>query len=82
MNAIGETGLQVYLFGPSVSICFFTENWKPTSFLTKFFENYKRNQHTLLLLDIKVREISEENILKGRKIYDDPRYMTINQAIE
>ena len=27
MSAVGITGLQVYLFGPSISIPFFTENW-------------------------------------------------------
>lgn len=37
--------------------------------------------HTLCLLDIKVKEQSEENLLKGRKIYEPPRYMSANQAI-
>ena len=32
MNAVGITGLQVYTFGPSVSVCFFTDNWRPFSF--------------------------------------------------
>lgn len=78
MNAVGITGLQVYLFGPSISVPFFTDNWKPMSFLYKLLENQKRDLHTLLLLDIKVKEISEENIIKGKKIYEPPRYMTIN----
>lgn len=37
--------------------------------------------HTLCLLDIKVKEQSEENLLKGKKIYEPPRYMSANQAI-
>jgi diphthine synthase len=32
--------------------------------------------------DIKVKEQSEENMLRGRKIYEPPRYMTIAQCIE
>eukprot|EP00494_Astrolonche_serrata_P004543 UN04556 len=34
-----------------------------------------------LLLDIKVKEISEENLIKGLEIYDPPRYMTIKEAL-
>jgi len=33
------------------------------------------NLHTLVLLDIRVKEISNENIKKGRKIYEEPRFM-------
>lgn len=42
MNAVGVTGLQVYLFGPSVSIPFFTDNWRPVSFLSKIAQNYNQ----------------------------------------
>jgi diphthine synthase len=35
----------------------------------------------LLLLDIKVREQSEENILKGKKIYEPARFMSAKEAI-
>nr|KAF6290519.1 diphthamide biosynthesis 5 [Myotis myotis] len=38
--------------------------------------------HTLCLLDIKVKEQSLENLIKGRKIYEPPRYMTVNQAAQ
>jgi len=38
--------------------------------------------HTLLLLDIKVKEQSIENMARGRLIYEEPRFMTINQCIE
>ena len=38
--------------------------------------------HTLCLLDIKVKEQSEENMARGRKIYEPPRFMTVNQALE
>jgi diphthine synthase len=33
------------------------------------------NLHTLVLLDIRVKEISNENIAKGKKVYEDPRFM-------
>ena len=31
---------------------------------------------------IEVKEISEENLAKGKKIYEKPRFMTVNQALE
>jgi len=37
--------------------------------------------HTLVLLDIKVREQSDENMARGRKIYEPPRYMSPATAI-
>lgn len=81
LNAIGIAGLQLYNYGPTVSIPFFTENWKPTSFYDKIATNQKRGLHTLCLLDIKIREISEENLLRGKKIYEPPRYMMVKEAI-
>jgi hypothetical protein len=32
MNAVGACGLQLYRFGEAVSICFFTDTWRPDSF--------------------------------------------------
>lgn len=99
MNAIGACGLALYNFGQSVSLVFFTETWKPDSFYDRVKENTDIGLHTLLLLDIKVKEPSEENLarlvistcrtlqlltgisLRGRKIYEPPRYMSIPQAV-
>lgn len=81
MNAVGATGLQLYNFGQAISIPFWTENWKPDSWLAKIEENYKLGLHTLVLLDIKVKEQSEENLLRGRKIYEPPRYMSPTVAL-
>jgi diphthine synthase len=36
--------------------------------------------HTLVLLDIKVKEQSLENMAKGRRIFEPPRYMTVAQC--
>jgi len=82
MNAIGACGLQLYHFGETITIPFFTANWRPDSFYVRIKDNLTRGQHTLCLLDIKVKEQSEENLLRGRKIYEPPRFMTINQALE
>ncbi|EAN33872.1 diphthine synthase [Theileria parva strain Muguga] len=82
MNSVGITGLQLYRFGETVSIPFFEENWKPFSFYDKIMQNYNNNLHTLCLLDIKVRERSVENIMKNKLIFEEPRFMSINKAIE
>ena len=82
LNSIGITGLSLYRFGETVSIPFFTEKWRPYSFYDKICVNYKNDLHTLVLLDIKVKEISEENLARGKKIYEKPRFMTVNQALE
>ena len=45
-------------------------------------ENRKIGLHTLLLLDIKVKEQSIENMARGRLIYEPPRYMDIATAAQ
>ncbi|KAG8928998.1 diphthine synthase, partial [Tulasnella sp. 418] len=62
MNAIGACGLQLYNFGQTVSIPFWTEKWRPVSWLGRIRENFELGLHTLVLLDIKVKEQSEENL--------------------
>ncbi|CAK5281883.1 unnamed protein product, partial [Mycena citricolor] len=62
MNAIGASGLQLYQFGQTVSLVFFTETWKPDSFYDRIEENAKLGLHTLVLLDIKVKEQSDYNL--------------------
>ncbi|ODV64437.1 diphthine synthase [Ascoidea rubescens DSM 1968] len=80
MNAVGACGLQLYKFGQTISMVFFTETWKPDSWYDKIMENRKIGLHTLILLDIKVKEQSIENLARGRKIYEPPRYMNISTA--
>ncbi|KAH6577237.1 hypothetical protein BASA50_006535 [Batrachochytrium salamandrivorans] len=82
MNAIGCCGLQLYSYGQTISVVFFTDSWRPDSFYDKVKQNRDLGLHTLCLLDIKVKEQSIQNMARGRKIYEDPRYMTVNQAIE
>ncbi|GAX78495.1 hypothetical protein CEUSTIGMA_g5934.t1 [Chlamydomonas eustigma] len=82
MNAVGASGLQLYRFGEAVSIVFFTETWRPTSFYDKIAANRKLGLHTLCLLDIKVKEPNFEMLARGKTVYEPPRYMTVNTAIE
>ncbi|KAH3666067.1 hypothetical protein OGAPHI_004256 [Ogataea philodendri] len=77
MNAVGACGLQLYTFGQTVSIVFFTENWRPDSFYDKVMENRRIGLHTLLLLDIKVKEPNINELMKGRVVYEPPRYMSV-----
>ncbi|GKT37270.1 Diphthine methyl ester synthase [Aduncisulcus paluster] len=80
INAIGSTGLEVYRFGHVVSIVFFDEGWKPSSFYKRIKENKSRGLHTLCLLDIKTRERTIEAMMKGLDIFQPPRFMTVDVA--
>ncbi|KAL5334648.1 tetrapyrrole methylase [Aspergillus crustosus] len=80
MSGIGCTGLQLYNFGQTVSMVFFTETWKPSSYYDRVKENVQIGLHTLVLLDIKVKEQSLENMARGRLVYEPPRYMTVAQC--
>uniref|UniRef100_A0A4W3IA99 diphthine methyl ester synthase n=1 Tax=Callorhinchus milii TaxID=7868 RepID=A0A4W3IA99_CALMI len=70
LNAVGCCGLQLYNYGETVSIVFWTETWKPESFYDKIERNRRTGVHTLCLLGM------------GRKIYEPPRYMSVMQAAE
>ncbi len=62
----------------AISIVFFTETWRPDSFYDKIAANRKLGLHTLCLLDIKVKEPNLEALCRGRKVYEPPRYMSVN----
>ncbi|TGZ67484.1 hypothetical protein CRM22_004763 [Opisthorchis felineus] len=80
MTAVGCCGLQLYNFGATVSIPFWDELGTPDSFYDKLLWNFSAGLHTLCLLDIKVKERSAENILRERKVYEPPRYMSCGHA--
>jgi len=82
LSGIGAAGLQLYNFGQTVSMVFFTDSWRPASFYDRIKENRTIGLHTLVLLDIKVKEQSYENMARGRLIYEPPRYMTVGQCAE
>ncbi|QHO29381.1 putative diphthine methyl ester synthase [Arachis hypogaea] len=52
MNAIGICGLQLYRYGETVSIPFFTDSWRPDSFYEKIHSNRTMGLHTLCLLGL------------------------------
>ncbi|KAG5459453.1 MAG: diphthine synthase [Olpidium bornovanus] len=64
MNAVGACGLQLYNFGQTISVVFFTESWRPDSFYDRIKENRRIGLHTLCLL---VKEQSEENMARDGK---------------
>lgn len=82
----------MYNFGQAVSLPFYTQTWTPDSWYDRLEENLKYGMHTLVLLDIKVREQSEENMARcvplgsadgrGRLIYEPPRFMNPATAFE
>ncbi|XP_016840702.1 diphthine methyl ester synthase [Nasonia vitripennis] len=82
INAVGCCGLQLYSYGEVVSIPLWTETWKPDSFYDKIIENYQRGLHTLCLLDIKVKEPTLESILKKKKVYMPPKFMSVAEAAD
>lgn len=74
--------MQLYSFGETVSIPFWTGDWQPDSFYDKIEANLERGFHTLCLLDIKVAERTVENMMRNRKIFEPPRFMSVSQAVE
>ncbi|MGC8567853.1 MAG: diphthine synthase [Candidatus Micrarchaeia archaeon] len=53
--AIGESGLDIYKFGPVTTIPFWTDKYKPTSFIDVISKNLSNGEHTLVLLDFDSR---------------------------
>ncbi len=49
---IGESGLDIYRFGPTTTVPFWSEKYRPTSFIDTIARNLSNSQHTLVLLDI------------------------------
>ncbi|KAG7341538.1 diphthine synthase [Nitzschia inconspicua] len=82
MGAAGACGLQLYNFGHTVSIPFWDDKWKPTSFYEKVKYNRQGGMHTLCLLDIKVKEPDFDAMMKGRQKFLPPRYMSVQIAAQ
>ena len=80
LTAVGATGLSLYNFGQTVSMVFFTESWKPSSFYDRIAENVSLGLHTLVLLDIKVKEPDLQMLARGKIVYEKPRFMTVAQC--
>ncbi|EFN83433.1 diphthine methyl ester synthase isoform X1 [Harpegnathos saltator] len=80
LTAVGCCGLQLYSYGETVSIPYWTDTWQPDSFYERIISNRQRDLHTLCLLDIKVKEPTLESILKKKKDYMPPKFMSVNEA--
>lgn len=81
MTAIASSGLQPYNFGQTISVPFWTESWRPDSWMARIAENMAIGNHTLVLSDIKVREQSEADMARGIERYEPPRYMLVPQLV-
>lgn len=68
INAVANTGLELYKFGKTTSIVFPEKSHKPESFYDVIVQNKSIGAHTLCLLDIKIENNTE-------------RFMTINDAL-
>jgi diphthine synthase len=55
-TAVARTGLQLYKFGKTASIPFWTENYKPESFFDLLEQNQSIGAHTLFLLDLNPKD--------------------------
>lgn len=82
MNAVGCCGLQLYSFGETVSIPYWSDTWKPDSFYDKIKANVDHGLHTLCLLDIKVKEPTLESLTKKKREYMPPRFMSVAEAAD
>lgn len=80
MNAVGCCGLQLYHFGETISIPYWTDTWKPDSFYDKIKANRQHGLHTLCLLDIKVKEPTLESLMKKKLEYMAPKFMSVSEA--
>ncbi|GAB0097699.1 Diphthine methyl ester synthase [Sergentomyia squamirostris] len=80
MNAVACCGLQLYSFGETVSIPYWTESWRPDSFFEKILKNRQMGLHTLCLLDIRVREPTLESLTRRKREYEPPRFMSTAEA--
>jgi len=81
LTGVSITGLSLYNFGQTTSMVFFTDNWRPDSFYDRLAENASLGLHSLILLDIKVKEPDLVALARtGRTVYEPPRYMTAAQC--
>lgn len=80
LTAVGCCGLQLYSYGETISIPYWTDTWRPDSFYERIVSNRDRNLHTLCLLDIKVKEPTLESLVKKKKNYMPPKFMSVNEA--
>lgn len=105
LNAVGCCGLQLYSFGETISIPYWSDTWQPDSFYDKIKINADNGFHTLCLLgrfeankslnsvskfigqyfhsiDIRVKEPTLESLMKKKREYQPPRFMSVSEAAQ
>lgn len=83
LTGIGATGLSLYNFGQTISMVWFTDSWRPTSWYPRLQENAAIGLHTLILLDIKVKEADMDLLARtGRMKYLPPRFMSVAECAQ
>ena len=68
---IGESGLDIYKFGPTTTVPFWSEHYKPTSFIDVLAKNLSNSEHTLMLLDIDQIKGSPMSIKQAAEIMNN-----------
>ena len=82
INAISACGVEMYKVGRTISVPFFTETWRPMSFMDKVLVNNTAGLHSLMLMDIKTKELNIELYKRGVERYDPPTYMFCNTCCQ
>jgi len=72
-SLIGESGLDIYKFGPTTTIPYWSEHYKPVSFIHSIRKNLDNKQHTIVLFDI--------NQAQGRPMAIGEAYEILKAAI-
>ncbi len=62
--AVGESGLQIYKFGKTVTLPFWRENYKPTSTYDVISQNKSLGLHTMVFLDIAEKMMDAKEALE------------------
>jgi diphthine synthase len=73
-SAIGETGLQIYKFGKTVTIPYPEKGYTPTSFYDTINNNREMGAHTLALLDIQEEQRRYMNPKEAMEILEGIGY--------
>ncbi|VEN41824.1 unnamed protein product [Callosobruchus maculatus] len=62
LSAVGCCGLQLYSFGETVSIPFWSDTWKPDSFFEKICNNYSMTKKKKVYMDPRFMSVKEAAI--------------------
>ncbi len=75
-SAISESGLDAYKFGPTATVPFWSNNYKPTSFINLISKNLDNKEHTLLLLDLDHRDSHPMKLSEAFQLIDSAEKAT------